>query len=241
MSTLDELSGLSADEIENIEKLTLRWIFQATRDFGMTAHEIFLNSPDKVQDVAEDITREILDRMPGHNLPKRVYGKVDYKKARYIILPDQNVRQELLVDSKAEKDDSSATIQMSQTSTRVIQKRSGTARSEKGMLPPIAEYDGSQFLTTTAFVHYHYEDDSDGVHHLKNATRVALPNGLLQDRDNPTAENTIWRAGRDAPSLGEDFRARVSFPKLAAKATWRVQRLFYNTTTNEVTGTWINT
>ena len=35
--------NLSLDDIERIEKLTLRWIFQAVLDFGMEAHEIFLN------------------------------------------------------------------------------------------------------------------------------------------------------------------------------------------------------
>ncbi len=33
--------ALSSREIEEIEQLTLRWIFQAVYDFGMEAHEIF--------------------------------------------------------------------------------------------------------------------------------------------------------------------------------------------------------
>jgi len=40
---------LSLDEIERIEKLTLRWIFQSVLDFGREAHEIFLKSPDSVE------------------------------------------------------------------------------------------------------------------------------------------------------------------------------------------------
>ena len=59
------LSNLDANEIEEIEKLTLRWVFQAVLDFGMEAHEVFLKSPDNVKDIAEDITRELLDRLPG--------------------------------------------------------------------------------------------------------------------------------------------------------------------------------
>ena len=111
-----EPSTLTLDEIEEIEKLTLRWIFQAVLDFGMEAHEIFLKSPDRVKDIAEDITRELLDRLPGYNVPQRIYGTVDYKKARYVILPDQTVRQALFIESKAEEEHRSATIQMSQTS-----------------------------------------------------------------------------------------------------------------------------
>ena len=45
---------ISLQEIEEIEKLTLRWVFQAVLDFGMEAHEIFLKSPDSVKDIAED-------------------------------------------------------------------------------------------------------------------------------------------------------------------------------------------
>ena len=61
----ETLSNLDSDEIEEIEKLTLRWVFQAVLDFGMEAHEVFLKSPDNVKDIAEDITRELLDRLPG--------------------------------------------------------------------------------------------------------------------------------------------------------------------------------
>ncbi|MDD2599239.1 MAG: SfiI family type II restriction endonuclease [Kiritimatiellae bacterium] len=60
---------LTSGEIERIEKLTLRWIFQAVVDFGIESHEIFYNSPDCVQAIAEDITRELLDRLPGFNVP----------------------------------------------------------------------------------------------------------------------------------------------------------------------------
>ncbi len=116
---------LSLNEIEEIEKLTLRWIFQAIYDFGIEADEIFRKSPDRVKDIAEDITRELLDRLAGFNTQERVYGTVDYKKARYVILPDQTVRQALFIDSKAEKENRTATIQMSQTSICVRQKRSG--------------------------------------------------------------------------------------------------------------------
>ena len=68
-----EPSHLSSDEIEEIEELTLRWIFQAILDFGMEAHDIFLNSPDSVKDIAEDITRELLDRLPGFNVQQPVW------------------------------------------------------------------------------------------------------------------------------------------------------------------------
>lgn len=229
---------LLLDEIEEIEKLTLRWIFQAVFDFGMEAHEIFLKSPDSVKDIAEDITRELLDRLSGFNVQQRIYGTVDYKKARYVILPEQTVRQALFIDSKAEKENRSATIQMSQTSMWIKQQRSGNDIVEKGFLPEISEYGGRNYLTTTCLVHFMYDDDVNTAHHLREVTIAAIPNGRLQDKYNPTVEDGIWLAGRNAPTLGEDFRVRVSFSRLKEKATWRVQMLSYNESTKECIGSW---
>lgn len=229
---------LLLQEIEEIEKLTLRRIFQAVLDFGMEAHEIFLKSPDNVKDIAEDITREFLDRLSGFNVQQRIYGTVDYKRARYVILPEQTVRQALFIDSKAEKENRSATIQMSQTSMWIKQQRSGDNVNEKGFLPEISDYGGKNYLTTTCLVHFMYEDDSQGVHHLREVTIAAIPNGRLQDKYNPAVADGIWLAGRNAPTLGEDFRVRVSFSKLKSKAAWRVQILAYDQLKEECSGSW---
>ena len=229
---------LSLGEIEEIERLTLRWIFQAVYDFGMEAHEVFLKSPDSVKDIAEDITRELLDRLSGFNVQQRVYGTVDYKKARYVILPDQTVRQALFIDSKAEKENRSATIQMSQTSMSIRQRRAGVQVNEKGFLPEISEYGGKSYLTTTCLVHFMYHDDNKGIHHLNEVTVAAIPNGKLQERYNPTVDDGIWLAGRNAPTLGEDFRVRISFNRLKSKASWRIQSLTYDREKQECTGSW---
>lgn len=228
---------LSLNEIEEIEKLTLRWIFQAVYDFGIEAHEIFLKSPDHVKDIAEDITRELLDRLAGFNVQERVYGTVDYKKARYVILPDQTVRQALFIDSKAEKENRTATIQMSQTSMRVRQNRSGVDVDEKGLLSEISEYGGKNYLITTCLIHFMYHDDGD-THCLREVTIAAIPNGKLQEMYNPTVDDGFWLAGRNAPKRGEDFRVRVGFDKLKEKASWRVQKLIYDHIKKECTGSW---
>jgi hypothetical protein len=78
--------SLTPSEIEGIEKQCLRCLFQATVDFGFDAYDIFLQSTDDVKDVAEDITREMLDRIGGYQIQQRIYGNVDYRKARYVIL-----------------------------------------------------------------------------------------------------------------------------------------------------------
>jgi len=155
-----------------------------------------------------------------------LFGKIDYKRARYLFHPDYAIRQALFVDSKAEKVDGqrTATLQTSQFSMTVRQVRGGESVEVEGTLPKILTIRGTGYITTTIFVKYNYErtnDDND----LKSITVAAVPNGLLQERYNPTPQDTIWLAGRNAPSRGEAFRVRLSFHRLKAKARWRVQRI----------------
>ncbi len=239
MSIVEDVASLEPQQIEAVEKLTLRWIFQAVIDFGTEAYGIFLNSPDDVKDVAEDVTREVLDRVPGFNLQQRIFGTVDYKRARYVISAENIIRQALFVDSKAEKENRTATIQMSQTSLQIRHMRAGQATNENGTLPTISQYSGKQYLTTTAFLHFYYQDVGKE-HYLREVTLFCLPNGALQDFYNPYFTDTIWLAGRNAPTLGEDFRVRVSFSRLKEKASWRVQKVMYNSIENLCDGTWSN-
>ncbi len=239
MSIIKEVSSLTNDEIEDIEIITLRWLVQATLDFGFDAYDIFYYSPDNVKDVAEDITREIVDRLAGYNLTQRIFGTVDYKKARYIILPNQIIRQALFVDSKAEKAHSTATLQISQTSLEIRQIRSGQPVSIQGKLPAIYIHSGEQYLSSTLFLHYHYEDVNEK-HFLKDITACCVPNGILQDKYNPTTSQGFWIAGRNAPSLGEEFRVRVSFARLKALANWRVQKINVDSIRRVFHHTWDN-
>jgi len=238
VSHIKEASDLTPDEVEEIEKLSLRWMYQAVLDFGFTTWDIFRQSPDDVKDVAEDITRELLDALSGYRINQRILGNVDYRKARYVLLPHQTVRQALFVDSKAEKSRNTGTMQMSQLSLRVRQRRAGAVIDEQGMLPNVSVYGTTQFLTTTMLLHYYYQDDVLGNHFLETITLAAVPNGILQDKYNPDEDDTIWLAGRNAPTLGEDFRVRLSFNSLKQKENWRVQHIHYIHTTSTVNSTW---
>ena len=53
----------------------------------------------------------------------------------------------------------------------------------------------------------------------KSSLRLVVQ-AILDFRD-----DTIFIAGRNAPSPGEEFRARLSFCKLKEKAKWRVQTI----------------
>jgi len=123
------------DRIEEIEKASARLVTQAIYEFRDTAAQIFSNEPDLPQDIAEDVTREALDRLGASRIDVRLFGKIDYKRARYVFHPSYAVRQALLVDSKAEKEHGTSTLQTAQTSMRIRHVRAGKAVDERGTLP----------------------------------------------------------------------------------------------------------
>ena len=215
------------DRLEEIEKASLRLVTQAIYDYRNMAIEIFHEESDLVADIGEDITREALERMGVARIDQRLFGKIDYKRARYLFHPDYAIRQALFVDSKAEKvsGQGTATLQTSQFSMRVRQVRTATEVEVEGSLPKILTIRDTSYVTTTIFVKYNYAEIV-GSNELKSITVAAVPNGLLQERYNPSPQDTIWIAGRNAPSRGEAFRVRLSFSRLKAKASWRVQKIF---------------
>jgi hypothetical protein len=214
------------DRLEEIEKATLRLVAQAVYEYREVAAEIFEIEGDLVADIGEDITREALDRLGTSKIDQRLFGKIDYKRARYVFHPDYAIKQALFVDSKAEQVSGAgtATLQTSQISLSVRQVRSGAEVSVPGKLPPVVAIRDEPYLTTTIFVKYNYADMATSKQ-LVSITLAALPNGWLQDRYNPTAAGTIWLVGRNAPTRGEEFRVRLSFAALRAKAAWRVQTI----------------
>jgi hypothetical protein len=230
-----------ADRLEEIEKASMRLVAQAISDFREDAIEIYRRESDLHADIGEDITREALDRMGVSRIDKRLFGKMDYKRARYVFHPDYALRQALFVDSKAERGGPGvARIQTAQTSMRIRLIARGTAVDEQGTMPFFR--DG--FLTTTIFVKYQYElagegdasesSMTDGDNEDPRTRRgselvaiilAAIPNGMLQVRYNPTPEDGIWNVGPHSPARGESFRVRLAFDKLEAKKRWRVQRI----------------
>ena len=214
--------------LEQIEKATARMVTQAIYDFRDEAREFFIHEPDLVADIGEDITREAMDRMGTSVIPARLFGKIDYKRARYIFHPEYSVRQALFVDSKAEKvaGAGTVTIQTGQTSLRIRQVRRGEPIDVQGTLPQLLQIQDVDYLVTTVFVKYNYRESADkSEKRLESISISSLPNGMLQELYNPTPQQTFWLAGRNAPSRGEAFRVRVSLTRLKQIANWRVQTI----------------
>ncbi|MBC8230334.1 SfiI family type II restriction endonuclease [bacterium] len=214
------------ERLEEIEKSSLRFIVQAIYNYREFALEIFREESDLVADIGEDITRESLDRLGMSKIDQRLFWKVDYKRARYLFHPEYAVKQALFVDSKAEKlsGQGTATLQTSQFSMMVRQIRARREIEIPGDLPSILRIRNEDYITTTIFVKYNYDEEKDN-NVLKTVTVAAVPNGLLQEKYNPDAQNTIWLAGRNSPQRGEAFRVRLSFSRLKDKVSWRVQNI----------------
>jgi hypothetical protein len=219
---------MTLDELERLEQTAMSLVVQALLDYRHQAVTIFQEETDSPQDIAEDLTREAMDLMGVPGLNERLYGKVDFKKAIYIFLPAA-WPVALMLDSKAEKSngDRTATIQMSQTSMRVRMHRGGRDLDEPGGLEQVITRGGRDLHVVTIIAKYVYEESTAG-QELRRVIVSCIPNGLLQDRYNPNANDGIWLAGRNAPTLGEDFRVRLSFERLSARSPWRVQEIPLN-------------
>ena len=200
-------------------------VVQALTDYAPQAATIFREETDMPQDIAEDVTREAIEAMGMSGISERLYGKVDVKKAIYVFLPRPH-QVALMLDAKAEKlnGDRTATIQMSQTSMIVKMRRSGQDVNEPGKLDEVIERGTRKFHVVTVIAKYVYTNVED-FHELNRIIVACIPNGLLQEKYNPSPEDTIWLAGRNAPTRGEDFRVRLSYEKLRSKAAWRVKEI----------------
>ncbi len=196
---------------------------QAFRDYRNQASTIFREETDEPQDIAEDITREAIEAMGLSEIHERLYGKVDLKKAIYAFVPEAQPVA-LMLDAKAEKDARTATIQMSQTSMTVRMIRSGSEVTVPGKLDTVIWRGGRDLLVVTVIAKFVYST-CEGQRRLDRIILACIPNGLLQDRYNPDTTRTIWLAGRNAPSRGEEFRVRLSYAKLKALASWRVREI----------------
>lgn len=213
---------MELDALERLEKTAMAMVVQAIKDYLPQAKTIFRKETDLPQDIAEDVTREAIESMGLSGLRERLYGKVDVKKAIYVFLPEAQPVA-LMLDAKAEKPNGNrtATIQMSQTSMTVKMRRGGADMAEPGGLEQEIQRGDRTFQVVTVIAKYVYEAKGE-TQRLDRIIVACIPNGRLQERYNPNAQDTIWLAGRDAPTLGEDFRVRLSYQRLREKAAWRV-------------------
>jgi len=229
-----DVAALTADEIDQVEKVSLRLVYQAAAQFADEAWEIFCSSPDKEKDIAEDVTREMLDSFSGYTIRQRMFGTVDYKRPRWLPMPFGLVPQVLLVDAKAEDEDTRARLQLTQISMKV------SFRSRTGELiehdPGLEEYVAirtlggeTKAITSMILAHYCYHSVQGKKRRLVNLRLIALPHGRLKERYCPSADDNIWIEGPHSKKLEEEARCRLSFKKMREKCPWRMQIIRWDT------------
>src|SRR5579884_2519527 len=96
---------LSLDQIEQIEKQTLRMMVQAIQEYSSEARRLFeltyAPSDSEIIVLAEDVTQYALEVAECYPINTRFAGFVDYKRVRWIPSPFGLFPQALLVDAKA--------------------------------------------------------------------------------------------------------------------------------------------
>ena len=108
---------------------------------------------------------------------------------------------------------------------RYVNNKDNNIVDESGKLLPQIERNGRSLYVISIICKFVYEEPEPDIYNLDKIIVACIPNAILQHTYNPEPEDTIWRAGRHAPTRGEEFRVRLSFAKFKAKANWRVRYL----------------
>lgn len=231
---------LTLDELEDLEKQTLRMIVQALQQYSREAKEIFetteADSPTEVIVLAEDLTQYALEVAEVYPINKRYAGFIDYKRVRWLPTPAGLFPQVLLADAKASKENNRDTLQASQLPMDAEFASGGNVVTlSAGVIPhmPIESADGQTLsaVTTSIFVHFYYRDlvgDPRGrLRELRDIYILAIPHNRLKPRYNPNPQDTFFGAGKHSPARGEEPRIRVYFSRLRKMTPWRLQQLSY--------------
>jgi hypothetical protein len=235
-----DYSKLTDDQIELIEKQSLRVVVQAIQEYSREAKEIFDNtnasSGSEVIVLAEDLVQYALEVAETYPINKRFAGFIDYKRVRWLPSPFGLFPQVLLVDAKASTENNRDTLQQSQLPLDADFLSNGQPYSMKAGVPPHMEICGHagsvlKAITTSLFVHFYYEDVSSSsvpYRKLKAIYALAIPHARLKSRYNPSANKTFFGQGKHSPARKEVPRIRVYFSRLQDMCPWRFQKLVFS-------------
>lgn len=213
-------------ELEVLESVVMSMVVQAFKDYWVESVEIFSADTNHPQRIAEDITRDAINAMGLPGIHERLYGKFVLKKAIYAFLPTKAIPVALMLDAKADKSNGNTTapIQIEQTSMRVRLSNSDREQDEQGKSQTIIKGKLNEYQTVTIIAQFCYSEKDDK-RSLDEIIVRCIPNGELQEIYNPDATDTIWLVGDDAPSLGDEFQVKLSYKKLNPKTNWRVAKI----------------
>jgi hypothetical protein len=247
---IQDYTSLSPDQIEDIEKQTLRVITQAIQQYSKEAKQIFdyteASSDTEIIVLGEDITQYALEVAECYPINKRYAGFIDYKRVRWFSSIHGLVPQALLVDAKASTENSRDTLQQSQLPFNAeFEDKSGTVWELTRGIPDLEiechSGDRLPVLNTSALVHLYYDknpSDPTKQRDLKSIYILGLPSEPLKPKYNPDPKTAFFGQGKHSPARGEDPRIRVYFTRLKAMCPWRVQELKFDNGDDYSTPLW---
>lgn len=230
---------LDADQIEALEKQTLRVVMQALQDYSREAKEIFdtTEAPSKAEVIvlAEDLVQYALEVAEVFPINKRFAGFIDYKRVRWMPTPYGVIPQVFLVDAKASTENTRDTLQQSQLPMDADFESQGNQVQLSAGVPPHLDLSAThgnilRAITTSVFVHFYYKETGNQqapFRNLKSIFALGLPHQSLKPRYNPNAQVTFFGQGKHSPARGEAQRIRVYFSRLRAMCPWRLQELVF--------------
>jgi hypothetical protein len=236
---LQDYRDLNEDQIELLEKQTLRTVVQALQQYSREAKHIFERTaaPTEAEVIvlAEDLTEYALEVAEWYPIDTRFAGFIDYKRVRWAPTPFGLIPQVLLVDAKASTENNRDTLQQSQLCMDADFASKGTAvHMQAGFAPHLSIPGHAETelvaVTTSVFVHFYYERTAyaaDAYRRLLSIFALQIPHQRLKARYNPDSGTTFFGQGKHSPARGEVPRVRVYFQRLRAICPWRLQELKY--------------
>lgn len=230
--------NLTANQLESLEKQTLRTIVQALQQYSREAKEIFdsafATSETEVIVLAEDLVQYALEVAEAYPINTRFAGFIDYKRVRWASVPFGLFPQALLVDAKASTENNRDTLQQSQlpmdaefiSNDKVVKLAAGIPRHLE-----IGSHSGNMVaVTTSVFIHFYYKglaSKQPPFRELLGFYVLSLPHGSLKARYNPDPNTTFFGQGKHSPARQEVPRIRVYFSRLRNMCPWRLQELHF--------------
>jgi hypothetical protein len=238
---LQDYRNLSSEQLERIEKQTLRTIVQALQQYSREAKHIFDTteavSRSEVTVLAEDLTQYALEVAEIYPINVRFPGFIDYKRIRWLPTVYGLMPQILLVDAKAAKERNRDTLQQSQLpmDADFRSSRSSQVYHLDARVPHHQEIEAANgtlaAVTTSFLVHFYYKNLDPPVggryRNLLGIFALAIPHGSLKSKYNPDPDTTFFGKGKESELRGEDPRIRIYFAKFKAACPWRLQELTY--------------
>jgi len=249
---LQDYRQLTLDQIEQLEKQTLRVIVQAMQEYSREARILFETTPaaseNEVIVLAEDLLQYALEVAECYPINTRFAGFIDYKRVRWLGMPFGLFPQALLVDAKASTENNRETLQQSQLPMEADFISKGTGVSMPAGVPPHLDItcvprtdETLHAITTSAFVHFHYEvlgNTSPPYRRLNSMFALVIPHARLKPRYNPDANTTFFGQGKHSPARNEVARIRVYFTRLKQMCPWRLQQLRFEAGSTYSTPAW---